>query len=90
MYAPTWPPPRTPNAHRRWRINFRSRPSLLAAIDALYAQAGYDVAFVTEGIAFHPVQPGTQRADADLLRDGALGPLLTLWQAPEPPPAKQA
>jgi len=68
--------------------NFRSRPALLAAIDALYAQAGYDAAFVTEGIAFHPVQPGTQRADADLVRDGAPAPALTLWQAPEPPPAK--
>ncbi len=64
--------------------NFRSRPGLLAAIEAMYAQAGYEAAFVTEGIAFHPVQAGTQRADADLQRDGAPAPALTLWQAPEP------
>jgi len=68
--------------------NFRSRPALLAAIDALYAQAGHKTAFLTEGIEFHPVQPGTQRADADLQRDGAPAPALTLWQAPEPPPVK--
>jgi len=68
--------------------NFRSRPALLGAIDALYAQAGYDDAFLTDGIKFHPVQPGTQRADADLQRDGVAAPALTLWQAPEPPPVK--
>ncbi|WP_267124884.1 UvrD-helicase domain-containing protein, partial [Xanthomonas sacchari] len=43
--------------------NFRSRPALLAAIDALYAQAGYADAFLTDGIAFHPVQPGSKRVD---------------------------
>ncbi|WP_267118222.1 UvrD-helicase domain-containing protein, partial [Xanthomonas sacchari] len=48
--------------------NFRSRPALLAAIDALYAQAGYADAFLTDGIAFHPVQPGSKRVDADLQR----------------------
>ncbi|PPV07565.1 exodeoxyribonuclease V subunit beta [Xanthomonas bromi] len=66
--------------------NFRSRPGVLAAIDALYAQAGYGEAFLTDGIAFHPVQPGTKRVDADLQRDGATAPALTLWRAPEPPP----
>ncbi len=67
--------------------NFRSRPGVLGAIDALYAQAGYDSAFLTEGIAFHRVQPGTQRSDDDLQRDGAPAPALTLWQAPPPPPS---
>ncbi|MCS3809506.1 exodeoxyribonuclease V subunit beta [Xanthomonas sp. 4461] len=66
--------------------NFRSRPGVLAAIDALYAQAGYTDAFLTDGIAFHPVRPGTKRVDADLQRDGATAPALTLWRAPEPPP----
>ncbi|MEG8119220.1 exodeoxyribonuclease V subunit beta, partial [Xanthomonas hortorum] len=65
--------------------NFRSRPGVLAAIDALYAQAGYSEAFLTDGIAFHPVQPGTKRVDADLQRDGNAAPALTLWRAPEPP-----
>ncbi|MBB5886965.1 exodeoxyribonuclease V subunit beta [Xanthomonas sp. LMG 8992] len=66
--------------------NFRSRPALLAAIDALYAQAGYAEAFLTDGIAFHPVQPGSKRADADLQRGGVPAPALTVWRAPEPPP----
>ncbi|WAT14988.1 exodeoxyribonuclease V subunit beta [Xanthomonas fragariae] len=66
--------------------NFRSRPGVLAAIDALYAQAGFTDAFLTDGIAFHPVQPGTKRLDADLQREGATAPALTLWRAPEPPP----
>ncbi|WP_295911604.1 exodeoxyribonuclease V subunit beta [uncultured Xanthomonas sp.] len=66
--------------------NFRSRPALLAAIDALYAQAGYADAFLTDGIAFHPVQPGSKRVDADLQRNGAPAPALTVWRAPEPPP----
>ncbi|MCC4593071.1 exodeoxyribonuclease V subunit beta [Xanthomonas campestris pv. cannae] len=67
--------------------NFRSRPALLAAIDALYAQAGYADAFLTDGIAFHPVQPGSKRIDADLQRNGMPAPALTVWRAPEPPPA---
>ncbi|KAB7768777.1 exodeoxyribonuclease V subunit beta [Xanthomonas maliensis] len=66
--------------------NFRSRPGVLAAIDALYAQAGYREAFLTDGIAFHPVQPGTKRLQTDLQRAGATAPALTLWRAPEPPP----
>ncbi|MBD7923832.1 exodeoxyribonuclease V subunit beta [Xanthomonas bonasiae] len=70
--------------------NFRSRPALLAAIDALYAQAGYAQAFLTDGIAFHPVQPGSKRHDAELQRDGATAPALTLWRAPQPPPPPAA
>ncbi|WP_447729276.1 UvrD-helicase domain-containing protein [Pseudoxanthomonas suwonensis] len=64
--------------------NFRSRPAVLAAVAALYAQAG-DQAFVDPRIAFHPVQPGGQRGDDDFLRDGEPAPALTLWQAPPPP-----
>jgi exodeoxyribonuclease V beta subunit len=67
--------------------NFRSRPSVLAAIEALYAQAG-EGAFVEEGIKFHVVKPGTQRVDADCQRDGAPAPALTLWRAPPPPEEK--
>ncbi|WP_435013410.1 UvrD-helicase domain-containing protein [Xanthomonas arboricola] len=70
--------------------NFRSRPGVLAAIDALYAQAGYTDAFLTDGIAFHPVRPGTKRVDADLQRDGGPAPALTLWRAPDPPPPPAA
>ncbi|HEY0332263.1 MAG TPA: exodeoxyribonuclease V subunit beta [Stenotrophomonas sp.] len=78
---------RTAEAAPPLAYNFRSRPALLASIDAMYAQAGSQ-AFQTDGIAFHPVQPGTQRLDTDLQRDGTAAPALTLWQAPEPPVAK--
>ncbi|WP_372017098.1 UvrD-helicase domain-containing protein [Pseudoxanthomonas sp. 10H] len=65
--------------------NFRSRPSVLRAIDALYAQAG-GAAFVDPRIAFHRVAPGGTRGDADFQRGGTDAPALTLWQAPPPPP----
>ncbi|WP_369915233.1 exodeoxyribonuclease V subunit beta [Xanthomonas sp. NCPPB 3005] len=70
--------------------NFRSRPTLLAALDALYAQAGYVQAFHTDGIAFHPVQPGGMRSDFELQRDGVTAPALTVWRAPAPPEALPA
>ncbi len=63
--------------------NFRSRPRVLQAVEALYAAAG-DHAFVLEGIRFHPVRPGGVRLDADFLIDGKAAPGLTLWQAPPP------
>ncbi|KAF1694156.1 exodeoxyribonuclease V subunit beta [Pseudoxanthomonas koreensis] len=72
--------------------NFRSRPAVLGAIEALYAQA--DAAarsndklsppFVDERIEFHAVQPGGKRADGDYLRAGVPAPALVLWQAPPP------
>ncbi len=65
--------------------NFRSRPAVLAAIEALYTQAG-ERAFLDDRIRFHRVLPGTQRADADYQRAGADAPALTLWQAPAPQP----
>ena len=65
--------------------NFRSRPSLLTAVDALYAQAGDD-AFVDPRIAFREVDVGGRRSDADFLRGGAPAPALTVWQAPTPKP----
>ncbi|HHW4683487.1 MAG TPA: 3'-5' exonuclease, partial [Xylella sp.] len=63
--------------------NFRSRPVLLRAIEALYTQGGKE-AFLTPGIAFHPVQPGTQCSDADLSHAGVDAPALVVWQAPPP------
>ncbi|MGG6462948.1 UvrD-helicase domain-containing protein [Solilutibacter silvestris] len=64
--------------------NFRSRPSVLAAIDAMYAQAG-DEAFIDKRIGFHPVEPGGSIHDDDFLRNDKIAPALTLWQAPSPP-----
>jgi exodeoxyribonuclease V beta subunit len=76
--------PAPPLAH-----NFRSRPAVLAAIEALYARAGHAQAFLTDGIAFHPVQPGGTRRDDDLQRNGATAPALTVWRAPPPPPPEK-
>lgn len=60
--------------------NFRSRPAVLRAIQALYdgAQRRGQDAFAQPGIAFEPVLPGTKRHDADYLRDGVAAPALTL------------
>ncbi|MCS4235872.1 exodeoxyribonuclease V subunit beta [Stenotrophomonas sp. BIGb0135] len=57
--------------------NFRSRPAVLQAIQALYANAGAD-AFLEADIGFEPVQPGSTRVDADFLRDGVPAPGLTV------------
>ena len=72
-------------------FNFRSRPSVLAAIDALYAQAdatpGTAGAFLDERIRFRPVEPGGSRSDGEYQRYGAPAPALTLWRASDPEPA---
>ncbi|MEG0185123.1 MAG: UvrD-helicase domain-containing protein, partial [Stenotrophomonas sp.] len=57
--------------------NFRSRPAVLRALQALYDNAGED-AFLERDIQFEPVRPGGVRADADYLRDGRPAPALTL------------
>lgn len=72
--------------------NFRSRPSVLRAVSALYAQAliaseaddKIPPPFIDSRIAFRDVQPGGTRRDDDFLRDGAPAPALTLWRAPLP------
>lgn len=63
--------------------NFRSRPSLLRALSALYARAG-EAAFVDPRIRFREVQPGGAVADADLQRAGETAPALTLRALPPP------
>jgi exodeoxyribonuclease V beta subunit len=57
--------------------NFRSRPGVLRAIQALYDNAGPE-AFLDERIQFEPVLPGSKRSDADYLLDGKPAPALTL------------
>ncbi|MGB3393183.1 MAG: exodeoxyribonuclease V subunit beta [Stenotrophomonas sp.] len=57
--------------------NFRSRPALLRALDALYANAG-EQAFLDPRIRFEKVEPGDTHNDADYLLDGAPAPALTL------------
>ncbi|MEI2432272.1 exodeoxyribonuclease V subunit beta [Lysobacter yananisis] len=63
--------------------NFRSRPSLLRAIAALYAQAG-EAAFIDPRIRFREVEAGGAVADEDLQRDGATAPALILRALPAP------
>jgi exodeoxyribonuclease V beta subunit len=63
--------------------NFRSRPTVLRAIESLYARAG-EMAFVEQGIRFHPVVPGGRVADGDFLRDGRSAPGLTVRVLPSP------
>ncbi len=57
--------------------NFRSRPGVLRAIQALYDNAG-DQAFLDARIQFEPVLPGSTRGDADYLFDGQPAPALTI------------
>ncbi|RNF83643.1 UvrD-helicase domain-containing protein [Montanilutibacter psychrotolerans] len=63
--------------------NFRSRPSVLRAIQALYEQAG-PAAFVDERIGFRAVEPGAGTSDADYQRDGQPAPALVLRVLPGP------
>lgn len=60
--------------------NFRSRPSVLRAVRALYegaSAAGQD-AFAHPDIRFEPVEPGGKRGDDDYRHDDAAAPALTL------------
>ena len=63
--------------------NFRSRPVLLAAVAALYEQAG-DAAFERDDIRFHPMRAGDRCADGDFVFDGAIAPALTVQPIPPP------
>lgn len=60
--------------------NFRSRPGVLRAIQALYdgAKAADRDAFAHPGIAFEAVGTGGRVEDTDYLRDGEPAPALTL------------
>ena len=72
--------------------NFRSRPSVLRAVSALYAQAQIVAdaddrvppPFIDPRIGFREVQPGGVRRDDDFLRHGMPAPALTVWRAPLP------
>ena len=72
--------------------NFRSRPSLLGTIGALYrnAQHAFDAGqtdappFVDPRIEFRDVEAGNRRSDGDFQRNGTPAPPLTVWQAPLP------
>lgn len=61
--------------------NFRSRPAVLAAIAALYANVG-NMLSATPRVEFHRVEPGGKRANVDFLRAGQPATALTVWQAP--------
>jgi exodeoxyribonuclease V beta subunit len=57
--------------------NFRSRPAVLRALQALYDNGGDD-AFLEPDIQFEPVRPGGVRTDSDYLRHGDAAVALTL------------
>lgn len=63
--------------------NFRSRPSLLQAVAALYDRAG-ESAFVDERIRFRSVEPGGSVRDEDFQRDGRAAPALAVCSLPAP------
>ncbi|MEJ7747249.1 MAG: exodeoxyribonuclease V subunit beta [Luteimonas sp.] len=63
--------------------NFRSRPSLLRAFDALYRQAGDD-ALVDPRIRYQPLKVGGVQNDAHFQRDGVNAPALTIRVLPSP------
>lgn len=73
--------------------NFRSRPCVLAAIDALYTQAG-ERGFSQEGIRFETVHAGRADADADFTIDAVPAPGLVLqrvqWDGDKPLSADQS
>ena len=60
--------------------NFRSRPLLLDAVAAVFAEAPDDA--MGAGIAFQPVQPGGRTCDDDLQRDGVAAPALEVHVVP--------
>src|SRR5690606_33260058 len=72
--------------------NFRSRPAVLRAVSALYAQAQaasdtdgkVPPPFIDPRIGFREVQPGGVRRDDDFLRHGKPAPALTVWRVPPP------
>ncbi|HEY0179204.1 MAG TPA: exodeoxyribonuclease V subunit beta [Dokdonella sp.] len=66
----------------RLERNFRSSPAYLRALEAVYAVADPDRAFVDPRIRFHAVAPGGRAADDDVLVDGAPVVPLTVWQLP--------
>jgi exodeoxyribonuclease V beta subunit len=61
--------------------NFRSRPSLLTAIEALFARGG-DTPFGDTHTLFPTVQAGGSVRDADFVLGHTPAPALHLWQLP--------
>ncbi len=68
--------------------NFRSRPSLLRAVAALYDRAG-ESAFVDKRIRFRDVAPGGSVGDADFQRDGRVAAALQVCILPAPNDGRQ-
>ncbi len=57
--------------------NWRSEPALIAAVNAVFANAG--LPFVYEDIAFKPVQPAKKKEHELLVVDGERLPPLQIW-----------
>jgi exodeoxyribonuclease V beta subunit len=69
--------------------NFRSRPCVLDATNALFAHAMTREAMLGDGIAFTATQPGGRACDPDFAIDGAVAPALVVQQLPGKPDAKK-
>jgi len=67
-----------------WHLpeNFRSRPSVLSAVETLFDEAGAH-AFREQDIHFYPVHAGGLVQESDFLRDGEPAPAMHLALLPE-------
>jgi exodeoxyribonuclease V beta subunit len=65
--------------------NFRSRPCVLEAVNALFAQPHLSGEALGEGIAFAATEPGGNVPDEAFLIDGAPAPALTFHELPGKP-----
>ena len=79
---------RSADARHSLATNFRSRPAMLSAVQALFELSGPD-AFAQEGIGFEPVRAGERCTDAHWQIDGGNAPALNFLVLPESPDEKE-
>jgi exodeoxyribonuclease V beta subunit len=72
---------KTADARHALTRNFRSRPSMLRAVQTLFELSGAD-AFAQAGIDFVSIDSDGRCADDHFLRDDAIAPALTVLQLP--------
>ncbi len=77
------------DARHSLTMNFRSRPAMLSAVQALFELSGPD-AFAQEGIGFEPVRAGERCDDAHLQIDGGNAPALNFLVLPETADEKES
>ena len=65
--------------------NFRSRPCVLEAVNAMFETGTARAALLGEGIAFAATQPGGRACDPDLVVDGTPAPAMVVQTVPGKP-----